>query len=106
MIGIGKWHANVKTKFFTGGVDFEIIDNNGEYKFDIKLPEKFKGVSYEYFDVKEKGSSTITCKGKCSALPKITVNAELKFKGDRAEVKFTAPPMPISIKVKDISRIA
>lgn len=104
MIGIGKWYANVKTKFFTGGVNFEIIDNNGEYAFDIKLPEKFKGLEYKYFDIVEKGN-VLTCKGKCSAFPKITVRAELKFNGDKAEIKFTAPPVPGTIKVKDVSKV-
>lgn len=104
MIGIGKWHANVNNKFFTGGVDFEITDNNGEYVFDIKLPEKFKGIDYKYFDIVEKGN-VLTCKGKCSAFPKITIRAELKFNGDKAEIKFSAPPVPATVKIKDVHKV-
>lgn len=104
MIGIGKWRGNVKSKFFTGSVNFEIIDNNGKYEFDIALPEKFSNMQFSYYDITEKGD-TLTCKGKCSLIPRLTVNAELKFKGDTASIKLSAPPVPGSIKIKDAQKI-
>lgn len=104
MIGIGKWRGNIKSKFFTGSVNFEIIDNNGQYAFDIELPDKFKNMQFRYYDIVEKGN-TLTCKGKCSLVPRLTVNAELKFIGDSADIKLTAPPMPGAIKIKDAQKI-
>lgn len=104
MIGIGKWRGTVKSKFFTGSVDFEIIDNNGKYEFDIALPEKFSNMQFSYYDIVERGD-TLTCKGKCSLIPRLTVNAELKFSGDTASIKLSAPPVPKSIKISDAKKI-
>ena len=104
MIGIGKWHGSVKSKIFTGEVDVEVIDNNGEYAFDIKLPDKFAGVKFEYYDTVEKGN-TLTCKGKRSMLPKLTINAEVTFDGDNMTAKLTTPLMPGAIKINDGRRV-
>lgn len=104
MIGIGKWRGNVNSKFFTGSVDFEIIDNNGKYEFDIALPEKFSNMQFSYYDIAEKGN-TLTCKGKCSLIPRLTVRAELKFSGDTASIKLSAPPVPGAIKIDNARKI-
>ncbi len=49
MIGLGKWACNVNTMVFSGDVEFEIFDNNGEYGFNLNLP----GVKVPDFTVKE-----------------------------------------------------
>ena len=101
MIGLGKWRGSVKSKFFTGDVDFEVSDKNGKYEFNIDLPEKFRGIDYEYYDISESGD-TLTCKGRCSALPMFVINAELKFSGDNAVIKLSTPLMLKSIKINAV----
>ena len=49
MIGIGKWACSVNTMFFSGDVEFDIFDNNGEYGFNIDIP----GVKIPDIKVKE-----------------------------------------------------
>ena len=49
MIGIGKWACSVNTMFFSGDVEFDIFDNNGEYGFNIDIP----GVKIPDIRVKE-----------------------------------------------------
>lgn len=101
MIGLGKWRGSVKSKFFTGDVDFEIADNGGKYEFKIDLPDKFKGIDYEYYDIAEKGGALV-CKGRCSAFPMLVINAELKFSGDTAVIKLSTPLMLGSVKINAV----
>ena len=49
MIGLGKWACIVNTMVFSGDVEFEIFDNNGEYGFNLNLPN----VKVPDFKVKE-----------------------------------------------------
>ncbi len=105
MVGIGKWRADVNNRFITAVIDFEIRYENGGYKFNITPPKKYSNITYEYFDVTEKGNK-IKCRGRCSAFPKLTVRTELEFNGDRMTAKFSAPPVPGFIKVSDCKKIA
>lgn len=49
MIGLGKWACSVNTMIFSGDVEFEIFDNNGEYGFNLDVP----GMKIPDFKVKE-----------------------------------------------------
>ena len=39
MIGLGKWICHVDTMFFRGDAHLSLFDNNGEYGFDLSLPD-------------------------------------------------------------------
>ncbi len=66
MIGLGKWACSVNTMFFSGDVEFEIFDNNGEYGFNIDIP----GVKVPDIKVKEvdEDDDTITATVETSLL--------------------------------------
>ena len=66
MIGLGKWACSVNTMFFSGDVEFEIFDNNGEYGFNIDIP----GIKVPDIKVKEvdEDDDTITATVETSLL--------------------------------------
>ena len=67
MIGLGKWACSVNTIFFSGDVDFEIFDNNGEYGFNLNIPNvKIPDITVKEI---EEDDDTITATVETSALP-------------------------------------
>ena len=82
MVGIGKWIISVNTLFFKGDIVFEIKDKNGEYDIDFTPPEKFKNVSFRYYDLHEE-ENALCGKGEVSLLPGKVIEARATFNGDR-----------------------
>ncbi len=39
MIGLGNWVCHVDTMFFRGDAHIKLFDNNGEYGFELTLPD-------------------------------------------------------------------
>lgn len=80
MIGLGKWACSVNTMFFSGDVEFEIFDNNGEYGFNIDIP----GVKIPDIKVKEvdEDNDTITATVETSLLEGKDITLFVKIDDD------------------------
>ena len=106
MIGLGKWTAKVNTLFFSGYLNVEIKDNNGEYEVDFELPEKFKSIEIQYYDIRDDGKNTLRGKAEVSLLPGKVFELEAVFDSDKVEATLTLPFLGNKqIKSKDGHRI-
>ena len=106
MIGLGKWTAKVNTLFFSGYINAEIKDNNGEYEVDFDLPEKFKNVEIKYYDIHDDGKNTLRGKAEVSLLAGKVFELEAVFDSDKVEATLFLPFLGNKqIKSKDGHRI-
>lgn len=86
MIGIGKWKAELSSKYVNGEVSFTIADKDGEYDIDINLPEQFKGFKLKILNVNEVGDNVLTGQAKVTVLVKtIDIDASFTFGDDTVE---------------------
>ena len=56
MIGLGKWECTVNHAFYNGSAYITIKDNNGEYDFELDMPEFDKMPEYSVEEIKENGN--------------------------------------------------
>lgn len=105
MIGIGKWAGSVNTMIFKGNVIIEILDNNGEYGFNIEIVDaKMDIPDFKFYDVVEDGN-TLSAKGEVSLLPGKVIDASLTFEGDTMN-GFLKIPYVGKIKIKDAKKVS
>ena len=58
MIGLGKWGCDINNLVYSGKVEIDISDDNGAYRFDLKLQD-FDVPHYQVKEVKEEGDDTL-----------------------------------------------
>lgn len=102
MIGLGKWACSVNTMFFSGDVQFEIFDNNGEYGFNIDMPN----VKIPDITVKEvvEDDDTIEATVTTSLLDGKDINLVVTIDGDTFD-GYIKVPMFGKVKLKNGRRI-
>jgi hypothetical protein len=102
MMGLGKWACSVNTMFFSGDVDFEIFDNNGEYGFNLNIPN----IKIPDITVKEVGEDddTITATVETSVLPGKDITLVVTIDGDEFD-GYIKVPMFGKVKLKNGRRI-
>lgn len=103
MIGIGKWVCHVDTMFFKGDARIRIFDDNGEYGFELSLPD-MDIPEIVIKDVKEDGN-TVTATATTDLLPGKDIGVKLTFDGDTFEGVLKVPFIG-KIKLKDGKREA
>lgn len=115
MIGLGNWTANIKMIVYTGPIGINISDDNGEYKVDFVLPEKFSQFKIETYDIVEEGNK-LSGKGRLNLgggtdikLAKIIAGkelfAEVEFNGDEMQGVLKIPFLKREIPITDGKRI-
>lgn len=103
MIGLGKWVCHVDTMFFKGDAYIRVFDNNGEYGFELSLPD-MDIPEVVIKDVKEDGN-TLTATANVDLLPGKDIDVRLTFDGDTFEGLLKVPFIG-KIKLKDGRREA
>ncbi|MBQ3086209.1 MAG: hypothetical protein IKM24_06665 [Clostridia bacterium] len=109
MIGIGTWKGNVQARLFSGDVEVVVIDNNGEYDFDFKLPGKLSMVKINVLEVNEVGTDTLEGKGAIRGIipgKEIIAEVSCTFSGDTMNATVSIPKYGMGFKIKDGVRIA
>ncbi len=103
MLGLGKWACNVNTMFFSGEVKLEVVDNNGEYGFELDLP----GVDVPDIEIKkvEEDDDTINATVATSLLPGKDIELSITFDDDTFD-GFIKIPFLGKVKLKDGHKIA
>ncbi|MBQ2775728.1 MAG: hypothetical protein IJF40_07580 [Clostridia bacterium] len=103
MIGLGTWQCSVDTMFFSGTAEVRVFDNNGEYGFELKVPN----VDIPKIDVKEviEEGNTINAVATAALLPGKEINLSLEFDGDTF-TGFVKVPFIGKVKIKDGKKIA
>jgi hypothetical protein len=101
MIGLGKWVCHVDTMFFRGDARLHLFDNNGEYGFELSLPD-MDIPEVVIKDVKEDGN-TLTAIANVDLLPGKDIDVTLTFDGDVFEGLLKVPFIG-KIKLKDGKR--
>lgn len=105
MTGIGKWSAKINVLFMKLEGIVEIREHDGQYTFDFTPPERFKDVTFRYFDVYAEGD-TIHGKGEASAFPGKIFEVEATFHGDTMSGRIILPFMGNKeIEIKDGHKI-
>jgi len=102
MLGLGKWACNVNTMFFSGEVKLEVVDNNGEYGFELDLPD----VDVPDIEIKkvEEDDDTINATVATSLLPGKDIELSITFDDDTFD-GFIKIPFLGKVKLKDGRRI-
>lgn len=102
MIGLGRWACSVNTMFYSGDVDFEIFDNNGEYGFKLNVPN----VKVPDITVKsvEEDDDTITATVETSILSGKEITLVVTIDGDTFD-GFIKVPMFGKVKLKNGRKI-
>ncbi len=102
MIGLGKWACSVNTMIYSGDVDFEIFDNNGEYGFKLNVPN----VKVPDITVKsvEEDDDTITATVETSILSGKEITLVVTIDGDTFD-GFIKVPMFGKVKLKNGRKI-
>ncbi len=103
MIGIGTWECKVDTMFFKGTAQVKIFDNNGEYGFDVIIPD-FDVPDITVLSVEEDGND-IDAVVQTSLLPGKDINLSVSIDGDDI-TGFLKIPFVGKVKLKDGHRIA
>lgn len=102
MIGLGKWACSVNTIFFSGDVDFEIFDNNGEYGFNLNIPNvKIPDITVKEI---EEDDDTITATVETSVLPGKDITLVVTIDGDTFD-GYIKVPMFGKVKLKNGRKI-
>ena len=103
MLGLGKWACNVNTMFFSGEVKLKVVDNNGEYGFELDLP----GVDVPDIEIKkvEEDDDTINATVATSLLPGKDIELSITFDDDTFD-GFIKIPFLGKVKLKDGHKIA
>lgn len=102
MIGLGKWKCTVNHAFYNGCAYITIKDNNGEYAFELDMPEFDKMPEYSVEEITENGNR-LEAVLKIKILPtKMTVVAE--FDGDTMNAKIKIPFVG-DIKIENAQRV-
>jgi hypothetical protein len=101
MIGLGKWVCHVDTMFFRGDAHLHLFDNNGEYGFELSLPD-MSIPEVVIKDVTEDGN-TLNAIANVDLLPGKDIDVTLTFDGDTFEGLLKVPFIG-KIKLKDGKR--
>ena len=107
MIGIGKWTAHVTMKVYTGNIDFDIIDNNGEYDIKFHFPAKYEKLfsNLNYEDIKAEGN-TLSGKGVLKlGMMKYEMLVSATFDGDKVTGVLDIPMLKKQFPLEDGHRI-
>lgn len=91
MIGLGKWTAKINTLLFSGYLNAEIKDNNGEYEITFDLPEPYKNIEIQYYDICDDGKNTLRGKAEVSLLAGKVFEIEAVFDSDKVEATLFLP---------------
>lgn len=103
MIGLGTWSCNVDTMFYKGEVTIKIFDNNGEYDFELDIPDMdIPEITVK--DVTEDGN-TLTAVANVSLLKDKDIPISLTFENDVLN-GFLKVPFIGKIKLKEGKKIA
>ncbi len=106
MIGLGKWEVDINMLIYRGPIGVEIADNNGEYKVDFKLPEKFSAFKITTGDIVEDGNK-LSGKGVVDMGKgrKIDAFAEVEINGDTLTGTLKIPMLKRDIPLKNGHKI-
>ncbi len=101
MIGLGKWVCHVDTMFFRGDAHLHLFDNNGEYGFELSLPD----MSIPEIVIKNvtEDGNTLNAIANVDLLPGKDIDVTLTFDGDTFEGLLKVPFIG-KIKLKDGKR--
>lgn len=102
MTGLGKWNVKVKTLFFTGDVILEILDNNGEYRFRLTIPD-MASPEITVKEAEEDGTTLSVCI-ETDLLPGKDIDVEMTFDDDSFD-GFIKVPLFGKIKFRNCTRI-
>ena len=80
MIGLGKWVCHVDTMFFRGDAYIRLFDDNGQYGFELTLPD-MDVPEITVSDVVE-DDNTLTAVARTDLLPGIDFSVSLTFEAD------------------------
>ena len=103
MIGIGTWQCSVDTMFFKGDATIKIFDNNGEYGFEISIPD-VDIPEIEVKDIVEEGN-TITATAQISLLPGKDISIYVEFEEDTFS-GYLKIPFVGKVKLKNGKKVA
>ena len=102
MIGLGKWACNVNTMFFSGEAKINVFDNNGEYGFNLNIPNvKIPDITVKSV---EEDDDTITAAVETRILPGKEINLVVTIDGDTFD-GYIKVPMFGKVKLKNGRRI-
>lgn len=103
MIGLGTWQCSVDTMFFSGTATIHVFDNNGEYGFELKVPD----IDIPNIYVKEvvEEGNTINAVATTDVLPGKDLTLSLEFNGDTF-TGFVKVPFIGKVKIQDGKKIA
>ena len=106
MIGLGKWEVDINMLIYRGTIGIEIADNNGEYKVDFKLPEKFSAFKITTGEIVEEGNK-LSGKGLVDMGKgrKIEAFAEVEIDGDKLTGSLKIPMLKRDIPLKNGHKI-
>lgn len=104
MIGLGRWICHVDTMFFRGDAKLHLFDKNGEYGFELELPD-MDIPEIEVSDVKEDGN-TLTAIARVDLLPGKDIEVTLTFEDNDTMTGLLKVPFIGKIKLKDGRRDA
>ncbi len=106
-IGIGTWSGRINVRLAKGEVQFTISeDENGEYKFDVKLPGALKTAKIKFMNVKEEpDGKTLSGEGTISVLPGKKLSGAFTFEDETFTGEIKAPVVG-KIMITDGKRIA
>ncbi len=101
MIGLGKWVCHVDTMFFRGDAHLHLFDNNGEYGFELTLPD----MDVPAITVKDvvEDDNTLNAVANTDLLPGKDISVSLTFEGDTFTGLLKVPFIG-KIKLKDGKR--
>ncbi|NLP47938.1 MAG: hypothetical protein GX345_03230 [Clostridiales bacterium] len=102
MIGLGKWVCHVDTMFFRGDAYIRLFDDNGQYGFELTLPD-MDVPEITVSDVVE-DDNTLTAVARTDLLPGKDISVSLTFEEDTFTGLLKVPFIG-KIKLKDGKRV-
>lgn len=103
MIGLGTWKCHVDTMFFKGDAQINIFDNNGEYGFELDIPD-MSVPDVQIKSITEDGN-TLSAVANVDVLPGKDIEISLTFDGDTVNGMLKVPFLG-KIKLKNGVRVA
>lgn len=102
MIGLGKWSCSIDTMMFRGEAVVTILDNNGEYGFEVEA-KGIKIPQYTVSSITENGNN-LSAVVTSPVLPGKEVPISMDFDGD-VMTGFVKVPLLGKIKLKNGKKI-
>lgn len=104
MIMSGNYIGEVSTIFLKGEVRFSILNRDGAFDIDMKLPKPMEKVKIS-FDEIDQYDNSLCGKGRISIMPKAEIESKITFEQDGRIKAFMKIPKLGKVVMKGIHKV-